>query len=69
MMTRRKMERAGFKFVWGNSAYSVCVHTPSRTHLGTYRTRLAFSVPFEALEDAERWMKADEDGEDDWNDE
>lgn len=51
-----RLQRRGFEFVWGYSAYEVCVWydgplCDQPIHVGTYRSRQAYAIPRAARED------------------
>ena len=50
MKTRKQLEKQGWKFVWAESAYRVCVHAPNGTWLGTFDSRRAYEIPGAARE-------------------
>ena len=44
MKRRQKLESKGFSFVWGYSAYTVCVRYNGQ-HIGNWTTSRAFGLP------------------------
>lgn len=49
-MTRERLEKKGYRFSWGYSAYSVCVWLPNGERLGTFSTRRPYAIPYNAMQ-------------------
>jgi hypothetical protein len=50
MKTRKQLEKQGFQFSWGCTAFTLCVHAPDGSWLGTFSSRGAFQIPTAARE-------------------